>query len=73
MRVNQVVAPRQDLPGLYRELVLRNPLLGRVEGEAKLAGWTDEEVRTVQLLVAVRSNESLQARLTELEAGLRKR
>lgn len=64
---NQFTAGREDLPGLYREVLEQNPLLGRIQGEQRGLGWTDEEIRTYQLLVACKSNASLTQRLAELE------
>jgi hypothetical protein len=69
---NQVQVTREELPIGYAELLNRNPLLGRMEGECKLIHWTDLEIRTAQLIVAVASNASLQQRLLELEQSLSK-
>jgi hypothetical protein len=66
----QVSASREDLKGLYREVLDQNPLLGRIEGSLKAMGWTDEEVRTYQLLTACRSNASLMERCKEVESLL---
>lgn len=73
VKINQVQCNRGELPVKYAECVANNPLLGRIEGEAKAIGWTDEEIRTMQLLTAVASNASLQARLQEMEKGLASR
>jgi len=72
MNINQVSASRESLPTLYREICEANPLLSRIENQCLLIGWTEEEIRTMQLLTAVRSNESLQRRLQELEEALAK-
>lgn len=54
---------------MYAELLKQNPLLGRIESACKdLLNWTDEEIRTLQLLTALRSNSSLMERVKELEA-----
>jgi hypothetical protein len=50
---------REDLPRLYSEITRQNPLLGRIERELRLIGWTEEEIRTIQLLAACKSNASL--------------
>lgn len=68
--VVQVTASREDLPRLYAEVLDQNPLLGRIEGSLRVAGWSDEEIRTFQLLAACRSNGSLTQRLKELEGSL---
>lgn len=64
---NQFTAGREDLPGLYREVLEQNPLLVRIEGALLTAGWSDVEIRTFQLLAACRSNASLTQRLKEVE------
>ena len=68
--VVQVQASREDIPKLYLEVLAQNPLLGRIDGECRNIGWTDEEIRTLQLLAACRSNASLTQRLRELEQSL---
>lgn len=70
VRINQVTATREDLPKLYAEVLEQNPLLGRIEGALRTAGWTGEEIRTFQLLTACRSNASLTTRLRELEVAI---
>lgn len=70
VRINQVTASREDLPKLYAEVLGQNPLLARIEGALRTAGWADEEIRTFQLLAACRSNASLTARLRELETAI---
>ena len=62
-----VECTREDLQFRYAKLVRNNPLLARIEGQCKTISWTDEEIRTFQLIVAVESNASLQARLAEVE------
>lgn len=69
----QVTAAREDLPALYAQVLVQNPLLGRVEGACRAIGWTDGEIRTMQLLLACKSNASLTTRLAELERGLGRR
>ena len=64
---NEFTCSREDIPRLYVEAVAMNPLLGRVEQELKSANWTDEEIRTLQLLAACKSNASLTKRLQEVE------
>lgn len=68
--VQHVTCARHELAGRYAACVAANPLLARVEGACRSDGWSAEEIRTMQLLVAVASNASLQARLTELELAL---
>ncbi len=65
--IPQVSVTREQLPDRYAEIVCQNPLLARVETETKLIGWTEEEIRTFQLLLACASNASLKARVAELE------
>ena len=67
-----IVCSREEVVYRYAELLRDNPLLARIEGQCKAIGWTDEEIRTLQLIVAVSSNASLQQRLKEVEKGLRK-
>jgi len=66
----QIQVTREQLPDRYKEILQQNPLLARTEVETKLIGWTDEEVRTLQLLLACASNASLTQRLLELERSL---
>lgn len=66
----QIQATRQDLPVLYAEVLSQNPLLARMEGQCLTVNWTDQEIRTLQLLAACASNASLTARVKELEALL---
>jgi hypothetical protein len=68
--INQVQVTREALPFQYADLLGKNPLLARIEGSCKAIHWTDLEVRTAQLITAVASNASLQARLQELEHSL---
>lgn len=68
--VKVVVAPRDELPKLYAELLVQNPLLARIEGQCRAIYWLESEIRTVQLLTACASNASLTARVKELEAML---
>jgi len=67
---NQFVCSREDLPGLYAEVRAQNGLLERLERELRAIGWTDEEIRTVQLLAACKSNASLTERLQSIEKQL---
>jgi hypothetical protein len=69
-KVKQVQATRENLPLQYAELLNDNPLLARIEGQCRAIGWTDSEIRTMQLLAACKSNSSLQQRLMELEAAI---
>jgi hypothetical protein len=69
-KIKQVEGNEESLPQQYRECLLRNPLLGRIEGAQKAVGWKELSIRTFQLLVAVKSNASLQQRITELEQEL---
>jgi len=66
----QIQCTRQDLPVRYAEILAQNPLLGRIEGECKTVNWSDEEIRTIQLLAACASNASLSRRVKELESRL---
>lgn len=59
---------KEELPGMYRELALKNPLLARIEGTCRSLGWSDAEIRTAQLVAVVSSNASLQAALNALRA-----
>ena len=68
----QITASREDLPRLYREVLDQNPLLARIEAECRTVNWADEEIRTIQLLAACRSNASLTERLQQLEHALRR-
>jgi hypothetical protein len=68
--VTQITASREELPGLYREVLAQNPLLARIEGSLRALHWSEEEIRLFQLLTACRSNTSLTQRLTELERSL---
>jgi hypothetical protein len=54
---------KETLPQAYAEAVVNNPLLARIEATGRELGWTDLEIRTAQLLVAVESNASLMKRL----------
>lgn len=71
-KIVQAEFTRETLPGQYVDLLLRNPLLARIEATLRsMGGWTDEQIRTAQLLTAVTSNASLQARLAEMMAARR--
>lgn len=72
-KITQLECRREELPGLYAEVLQQNPLLGRLEGKLRAIGWTDEEIRTVQLLAACKSNASLMQRLKEIETSLGRR
>lgn len=63
MQGEQISASRDDLPGLYEEILRQNPLLARLEGTLRSIGWSDTEIRTYQLLAACASNASLKAAL----------
>jgi hypothetical protein len=71
-KVNQIQCTREELPVLYAQVLNQNPLLARIEGSCRTIGWTDAEIRTMQLLAACRSNGSLTQRLQELEQSLGK-
>jgi hypothetical protein len=58
---------REQLGVAYAEVLAQNPLLARTEGQCRSIGWTDEEIRTMQLLLACKSNASLMDRVRELE------
>ena len=60
----------EELPLLYLDIKSKNNLLERIEMQAKSCSWTDLEIRTLQLVIAVYSNASLQQRLMELEQRL---
>lgn len=66
LKQNIVSIDKQDVPKVYQDLCEKNGLLQRIEASLKLKGWTDLEIRTAQLEVAVRSNQSLQQRIKEL-------
>ena len=68
---NVVSFERTDLTPIYQELLINNPLLARIETSLKLKGWTELEIRTAQLQVAVKSNQSIQRRNAELEQLIR--
>lgn len=68
----QLTVTRQDLRIRYAEILAQNPLLARTEGECRSIGWTDEEVRTLQLLLACKSNASLTELVKLLEGGMAK-
>lgn len=72
LNVEKISARQDELPIKYAEMVIKNPLLARIEDKGKGAGWSDEEIRTLQLLVACNSNASLMQRLMELERSLKK-
>jgi hypothetical protein len=38
-KIKQVEGNEESLPQQYRECLLRNPLLGRIEGAQKAVGW----------------------------------
>lgn len=64
---------REQLSVAYAEVLAQNDLLARVEGQTRTLGWTDQEIRTVQLLLACKSNKSLSDRVRELERLLHQR
>lgn len=66
-KVNVVNFTKEELPKIYEDLRLNNGLLTRIEQSLKLKGWSDLEIRTSQLQVAVASCQSLQRRIKELE------
>lgn len=63
----QLTFTKEELPMRYLEIKLQNPMLERMEKDLKLSGFTDEEIRTMQLLIACASNASLQQRIKEME------
>lgn len=66
----QVQATREELGIKYAECVANNPLLARIEGQCRSLGWTDAEIRTMQLLTAVASNADMLRRLREYELNI---
>ena len=62
----EISLSKEQLKEEYLDLLIKNPLLARIEGAGRTAGWTDEQIRTYQLIIAVRSNASLQDRLTKV-------
>jgi len=72
-RVKVVDFTKEELPRIYQELLLNNGLLARVEQSLKLKGWTELEIRTAQLQVAVKSNQSIQRQNEELKLTLQQR
>ena len=67
---NEFTASRHDLLGLCREAEAANPLLARVRGQLVSLGWTEEEILRYQLLLAVKSNASLQQHAKALESRI---
>ncbi len=65
--VKQVSLTRDQLKPEYEALLRKNPLLARIEAQTANVGWSAEEIRAFQLIVAVASNASLQQRIMELE------
>lgn len=61
-------ASQGDLPGMYQEVLRENPLLRRIETQLKLLAWTEEQIRTFQLLVACQSNATLVKECEDLRA-----
>ncbi len=66
----QISLTREELPIKYAECVAQNPLLARIEATGRSLGWSDEEIRTYQMLTVCVSNASLMRRLRELELGI---
>lgn len=64
---NNITFTRDSLAHHYADALNQNPLLARIEGQLRSLGWSDSEIRTVQMLTACRSNASLTQRLRELE------
>lgn len=64
---NEFTASKDDLLGLCRECEKDNPLLARVRGQLVSLGWTEEQILRFQLLLAVKSNASLQSHAKALE------
>lgn len=62
-KVKVLELEQAQMPSKYRECLLINPLLGRIEITAKGAGWSELAIVQYQLLVACQSNASLQERL----------
>jgi hypothetical protein len=54
---------KEQLPLALKEALFNNPLLQRIEDQCRILGWNDEQIRTMQLLVVVASNQSLQREL----------
>ena len=67
---NQISCSREEVRLIYGQLLAQNPLLERIERECKTIGWTDREIRTMQLWAACKSNASLTERLSELERSI---
>lgn len=63
----EVSFTREQLAVVYVELLVQNPLLARLEGQCRSLGWSDAEIRTVQLAIACKSNAGLVASVQELE------
>ena len=66
----QIKVSREELSARYLELLDQNPLLSRTELELKAINWTNEEIRTMQLLLACASNASLKQYSEHLEKEL---
>lgn len=66
----QLSVDRDQLTPVYIDLCVKNPLLARLEGQVKSYGWTDLEIRTLQLIAACNSNASLHQRIQDLEAEI---
>lgn len=60
-------ASREELPGLYSEVLEQNPLLARLDGILTSLNWSREEILIMQLLTACKSNASMQERLRAID------
>lgn len=67
---NEVKFTKEELPLLYQQLLKQNPLLARTEGAAKVQQFTDLEIRTIQLLLACKSNASLTQALDDARKSI---
>ena len=61
---------REDLPGVYKELMENNGLLARIRGELETNGFTEVEILQMQLMVTVKSNHGLQLELKKTNERL---
>ncbi len=68
-KVQEVVA-REDLRSAYDQALRDAPFLARLEAAGRVAGWTDLEIRTFQVVRAVHSNQTLERRVKELEVAV---
>jgi hypothetical protein len=68
---NEITVHKDDLEGLVKECERENPLLARMRATMESLNWSEVNILRYQLLVAVKSNASLQKALkdTELRFG----